>query len=253
MPDYQDKDPKGFGGDPKRGAAMGRHSYKGDPDYEGVLFLRQVRIDSQGYDINGTYWGTREADQPKLWWYASEDGTIDRMQDGMDFEQAAFLIRQEYPKATVQPTPPDDGCFADFFEAYLDYAVESPVDEDSLGDVTSADFDVKCKEALRVEARRFFDAYATLFDGEYARAGEVFWLTRSGVGIDFSEDWEGPAIAQLNEAAEQYGQVHLYVHDSYIYASGYENGPETAQQQNDRERDGMLRSVGGFIPTDKKP
>ena len=46
---------RGWCGDPKRGAAMGRDS-DGTPDAS-KLHLRRVRINSGGYDSGGAYWG----------------------------------------------------------------------------------------------------------------------------------------------------------------------------------------------------
>ena len=74
-PDYSTRDPKGWCGDPSRGAAMGRGTWKGEPDYAGKITLRRIYLDNGGYDTNGTYWGWGDP----LYWYACEDGEIDGM------------------------------------------------------------------------------------------------------------------------------------------------------------------------------
>ena len=84
-PDYTANDPKGWCGDPRRGAALGRSDRKGK--YDGSkLTLRKVQLDNGGYDRLGTYWGHGEP----LYWCASDDGEID------------FCFRVEVPRM-VQP------------------------------------------------------------------------------------------------------------------------------------------------------
>lgn len=74
-PNYSDRDPKGWCGDSRRGAALGRGTYRGVPGYAGKITLRRVHLDQGGYDTNGTYFGHGEP----LYWYACEDGDIDGM------------------------------------------------------------------------------------------------------------------------------------------------------------------------------
>lgn len=94
--DYKKNDPKGWCGDPKRGAALGRPSImNASKDFDGRLALRRVRLCSGGYDPNGTYFGHGEP----LYWYASEDGAIDAMERGLNREAAKEKIRVFYPKA----------------------------------------------------------------------------------------------------------------------------------------------------------
>lgn len=94
---YQDNDPKGWCGDPRRGAALGRHD-RHAPDFEGKLVLRRVRLDVGGYDQNGTYFGARRPGRA-LYWYAAEDGSIDAMADAAGREDAKGKIRVRYPRA----------------------------------------------------------------------------------------------------------------------------------------------------------
>ena len=96
MPSYKTHDPKGWCGDPKRGAALGRGAlHEADPAQPIKLVLRKVRIDSGGYDPNGTYFGWGEP----LYWYADVDGTVDAMLRAGSRETAKARIREQYPLA----------------------------------------------------------------------------------------------------------------------------------------------------------
>jgi hypothetical protein len=95
-PDYRTYDPKGWGGDPKRGAALGRPSVKDAANDEPIkLYLRRVHLNSGGYDRNGTYFGHGSG----LWWVASEDETVDYMLRASDRDDAKSLVLAEYPNA----------------------------------------------------------------------------------------------------------------------------------------------------------
>ena len=95
MPSYSSNDPKGWCGDPSRGAAMGRRTLQGDPSYNGKLALRNVRLDNGGYDVNGTYFGSGLP----LFWYASEDGEIDGVLRARSRAHAKELVSAKYPSA----------------------------------------------------------------------------------------------------------------------------------------------------------
>jgi len=106
---YKTNDPKGWMGDSRRGAAMGRHSQHGDYDFEYKFVLRSVSLNSGGYDSNGTYFG---GGQP-LYWYASvnhgdgldEDGepievqTVDAMLRANSRKEAKEKILESYHNA----------------------------------------------------------------------------------------------------------------------------------------------------------
>lgn len=95
-PSYKTNDPRGWCGDPKRGAAMGRSAtHEAAPTFAGKLTLRCVRLNQGGYDANGTYFGTGEP----LWWYASDDGEIDAMLRARDRAAAKWAIAVKYPNA----------------------------------------------------------------------------------------------------------------------------------------------------------
>ena len=99
MPDYSRNDPKGWCGDPSRGAALGRSTITdAPPEFADRIYLRRVRLDSGGYDKNGTYFGH---DQP-LYWAASEDGEIDFMLRASTREGARKQVLEKYSKAKVR-------------------------------------------------------------------------------------------------------------------------------------------------------
>lgn len=96
-PDYRTNDPKGWGGDPKRGAALGRPSiHKADREAPIKLYLRKVRLDSGGYDPNGTYFGIGAP----LYWVSDSEGTVDYMLRAIRRSDAKAMVRQVYPKAS---------------------------------------------------------------------------------------------------------------------------------------------------------
>lgn len=100
MPDYSTHDPRGWCGDPRRGAALGRpHVMSAPRDFAGRLFISRVRLDAGGYDKNGTYFGHGP---PSLYWVASEDGDIDFMLRANSREDARESALREYPDAKIR-------------------------------------------------------------------------------------------------------------------------------------------------------
>ena len=91
-PDYKKNDPKGWGGDAKRGAAMGRPTIH-DPAFEGHLHVREMPLD-EGYDENGTYFGMGKP----LYWVANEQLTVDYMIRADDFDDVNKQVREQYPR-----------------------------------------------------------------------------------------------------------------------------------------------------------
>ena len=53
---YEKNNPKGWGGDPRRGAAIGRRDITPAPPF-GTVVVQEIRLDRDGYDALGTYWG----------------------------------------------------------------------------------------------------------------------------------------------------------------------------------------------------
>jgi len=97
MPDYETFDPRGWCGDPKRGAALGRPTIDDGPP-EGVIFIRQVHLDSGGYDPNGTYFGVGEP----LFWYADEGENIDGVLRAFGPDQALREVEKKFPGAELR-------------------------------------------------------------------------------------------------------------------------------------------------------
>jgi hypothetical protein len=96
MPDYRTNDPRGWGGDPSRGAALGRPTIRGESaNYAGRLVLRRVRLDCQGYDPNGTYFGIGAP----LYWCANDECTIDYVFRAADRAAAKARVLNDYPNA----------------------------------------------------------------------------------------------------------------------------------------------------------
>jgi hypothetical protein len=95
MPDYSTHDPRGWCGDPSRGAALGRYAIeKGQP--EGKMTLRKVRMSACGaYDSNGTYFGIGAP----IYWYADEGGNVDGVFRAEDRDDAKRQVLERYPTA----------------------------------------------------------------------------------------------------------------------------------------------------------
>lgn len=99
IPSYKTNDPKGWCGDPRRGAAMGRVGIIGPQDFSERLCLRRVRMSACGaYDENGTYYGIGAP----IYWYASDDGEIDGTLRAGSRESARAQVLALYPKAKVR-------------------------------------------------------------------------------------------------------------------------------------------------------
>jgi hypothetical protein len=95
-PDYKDNDPRGWCGDPSRGAALGRADVHAIDRAASIkLYLRRVELDAGGYDRNGTYWGGGEP----LYWYADGEGQVDAVIRALGRDDAKRLIRGRYPNA----------------------------------------------------------------------------------------------------------------------------------------------------------
>lgn len=98
MPHYSTHDPKGWGGDPARGAALGRATILNIPKEKAVRFtLQRIRLNGGGYDRYGTYFGSGAP----VYWYAATIGAdeVDAVIRADSREHAKRIIRAQYPKA----------------------------------------------------------------------------------------------------------------------------------------------------------
>jgi len=103
MPSYKTNDPRGWRGDPRRGAALGRVTMH-DPEsteVRGRLTLQRVKMSPCGaYDSNGTYFGVGLP----LYWCAYDDGDheIDFVFRAIDRSDARQHVLGLYPNAKVR-------------------------------------------------------------------------------------------------------------------------------------------------------
>lgn len=99
MPSYKTNDPRGWGGDPKRGAALGRPTVHDAPkDQVVIVTIRRVPLNQGGYDRNGTYFGVGAP----LFWCADDNGEIDAVVRANDLDEAKSKVLSVYPNATFK-------------------------------------------------------------------------------------------------------------------------------------------------------
>jgi hypothetical protein len=98
MPDYKRYDPLGWGGDPARGAALGRSTIIDEAkDYNGKVYVRRIPLNAGGYDKNGTYFGVGNP----LFWVANDAGTIDYVIRAKNRSEAVANARELFPEARI--------------------------------------------------------------------------------------------------------------------------------------------------------
>ena len=101
QPDYRLNDPGGWCGNPRRGAAMGRPTFKAhDAEFTGQIHIRRIRINSGGYDPIGTYFGD-PGNGDALYWVATVDGKIDYVQWAPGRATVEAAVRERWPWAKV--------------------------------------------------------------------------------------------------------------------------------------------------------
>lgn len=152
---YKRNDPRGWGGDPSRGAAMGRNDIKDIPeDYEAPGFTIHVEhiLLIEGYDPNGTYFGSGG---PLFWIRSEVEDVADQSLSGeesaddidhhemyldycerfVDLEDAVRIVQETWPHARVIGS--EDWCDT-LVEKYLDeeYERETQDDEEACADAT---------------------------------------------------------------------------------------------------------------------
>lgn len=221
MPDYKTNDPKGWHGDPSRGAALGRHDvHDASPEFDGVLTLKRILI-VDGYDPNGTYYG----DESPLYWYADDEGDIDAVTRAKDREDAKKIILKRYPKAKFAEETVTD----EFVDAYLTCALWSSNDEsdEDGGEPLNENYNVE-DFAPKTRAQMEQDCAAFWSDNlddlkqvqgicDSSRAGHNFWFNRNRHGSGFWDEYYGDdaelraAFDRLSKASKAYGTFSLYV------------------------------------------
>lgn len=230
MVSYKDNDPRGWCGDPTRGAAMGRVNIDEavDDTFKQPFVLKRVPI-RDGYDSNGTYFGVGE----NLYWLASEDGSVDRVFRAKTDADAISWAANQYTLAKL-PERIEGLSFElgdieldAFTQQYLETALWSSTDcsDDSGGNPLDENYDIDdiAIEAI-AEAKRecddFQDANEELLEQAYQQsgyndgaAGHDFWLTRNGHGAGFWDRGLGEVGKELAKASKAYGSVDMYVGD----------------------------------------
>ncbi len=122
-----------------------------------------------------------------------------------------------------------------FTRAYIECALWSSTDED--GEPLDAKYSLEdlapeTLSAMTADCAKFQEENRAAFDSEVCRAntrgpadlheaaGHDFWLTRCGHGAGFWDgDWPEPYATTLDQAANRFGNVDLYVgDDGRIYA-----------------------------------
>lgn len=111
-PTYKTRNPRGWCGDPRRGAAVGRNNYFAeDPlTFSGSIWIAPVHINGDGYDRLGTYFGC--SNERSIYWIANAYDTIDCVisinrehsdnRDRTAFYFAVATIRDRFPKAFIK-------------------------------------------------------------------------------------------------------------------------------------------------------
>lgn len=96
--DYKRHDPKGWCGDPRRGAALGRGAYHADDPsgWTGKLYVSRIPLDNGGYDRNGTYFGWGDP----LWWVRDAESDIDFVIREPNRASALYRVALQYRKAS---------------------------------------------------------------------------------------------------------------------------------------------------------
>lgn len=119
--------------------------------------------------------------------------------------------------------------FDEFFEAYLEAALFTSMDESDPNtggepldkNFSMSDLTVAARTKLRRDAAEFFTEALPILGRarclykkgtKMEHAGHDFWLTQNGHGAGYWDgDWAEPEAHELTELAKSYGEVNLYV------------------------------------------
>lgn len=219
---YRDGDPKGWGGDPSRGAAVGRRTLHGAPSFTGRLTFREVAVGPDGYDQCGTYWGTG----PRLYWYASDDGEIQGTVRALDAQHAVARIRESYPAASVvSPDAPSEddveACAEGYIAAmlWLTNSADAGVEDADSEHLDGLDVELapEAREKITAMCRSFLTANMPAIGSEAHTAGHCLYLDSSGHGSGFSDWWNDTTAEALQTAARKVRPAYPYVQDGLVY------------------------------------
>lgn len=94
MPSPKLPEDRGWMGDPRRGASMGRASSRPDVKPAAKVYLKKMPIDRDGYDSGGSYWGIGD---PMFW--ASDDADFELFTRAKNREDAKRIVREKHPEA----------------------------------------------------------------------------------------------------------------------------------------------------------
>jgi hypothetical protein len=135
---YKKNAPKGYCGDPGRGAAMGRADINPKAEPAGPLTMCYVELDEGGYDVCGTYWG-HSYDHHLYFAYGNDEAGEDIelfLWSGSSAARARADVRARYPDIDIHFTPelplidfPEEDVEADVDDALV-VAMEAVVDDD---------------------------------------------------------------------------------------------------------------------------
>lgn len=226
---YAKHAPQGYMGDWTRGAPLGRPNIitLTEADCAGPveITIREIFIDTQGYDPEGAYWGIGDP----LFWYHDDADAIDATVRATTIDEAEKEIRAQFPACVITRT---DDTPDDFARAYIVAALWSSIDswtdeegdrhedENLDGHFTPQDIEPQSLAWMLADCRAFQTANATQLAKAYetqgydvARAGHDFWLTRNGHGVGFWDRDLGEAGDALSEAARALGERDLFVGD----------------------------------------
>lgn len=205
---YSDNDPRGWCGDPKRGAAMGRPSIHGTPP---SLEIRPIPL-IDGYDPNGTYFGSGEL----LWWVSGE---------GTDFmTRTPAEVATRYPHAAitypsarkVQIKSEQLSNLDAFVLGYLGAALYYGLPEE---DTDKHGIDAFTRVALwrAIDDCAAFRASTDLTGIDLHQAGVDFFLDRNGHGTGFRDRVPGERGRALAAAAARFRETNVYAWKGKVY------------------------------------
>jgi hypothetical protein len=231
---------RGWMGDRRRGASMGRANRCSDPETAGPFNLRRVNLDFQGYDEGGAYWGL----DGQLWEAFTDDGAefaTFRLNEAEEngFDAAAAALRRDYPNAEIRLAEgaPDD--FASGYIEALFFTSNCPgVDSEEFltddhqeamregsadgtlpADVGAAELAPDALQSIIRDCQTFQTEAAELLKQAYNRgyspeqAGRDFWFTRNRHGVGFLDRdalKEGGLGHKLSAIARTYGESNAW-------------------------------------------